>query len=118
MPLRLAQTEAITVQKAQEAAQAALETQRVTYTPPTPIYIPVAAGDAKMFIYMSESGNRPDAINATSGACGLGQALPCSKMPCNLVDYACQDSFFTQYMLGRYGNWEAARSFWLSHRWW
>ena len=75
-------------------------------------------GDAKMFIYMKESGNRPSAINASSGACGLGQALPCSKMPCSLSDYACQDAFFTRYMQARYGTWENARAFWLSHRWW
>jgi hypothetical protein len=75
-------------------------------------------GDAKMFIYMKESGNRPSAINRSSGACGLGQALPCSKMPCSLSDYACQDAFFTRYMQARYGTWENARAFWLSHRWW
>lgn len=77
-----------------------------------------ATGDAKAFIYARESGNNPGAINAGSGACGLGQALPCSKMPCSLSDYACQDNFFTQYMLNRYGSWENARAFWLSHRWW
>ena len=75
-------------------------------------------GDAKMFIYMRESGNRPNAINASSGACGLGQALPCSKMPCSLSDYACQDAFFTSYMQARYGTWENARAFWLAHHWW
>lgn len=41
--------------------------------------------EAKMFIYLHESGNRPNAVNASSGACGLGQALPCSKMPCLLA---------------------------------
>lgn len=74
--------------------------------------------DAKMFIYYHESGNRPNAINASSGACGLGQALPCSKMNCSLSDYACQDAFFTRYMLARYGTWQNAKSFWLQHRWW
>lgn len=74
--------------------------------------------DPKMFIYLKESGNNPGAINKSSGACGLGQALPCSKMPCSLSDYACQDNFFTQYMLNRYGTWEAAKAFWLAHRWW
>lgn len=74
--------------------------------------------DPKMFIYLKESGNNPGAINKSSGACGLGQALPCSKMPCSLSDYACQDNFFTQYMLNRYGTWEDAKAFWLAHRWW
>jgi len=77
-----------------------------------------ATGDAKAFIYAKESGNNPGAINASSGACGLGQALPCSKMPCSLSDYACQDNFFTNYMLSRYGTWENARAFWLRMHWW
>lgn len=75
-------------------------------------------GSAKMFIYMRESGNNPGAINASSGACGLGQALPCSKMPCSLSDYACQDRFFTGYMQARYGTWENAKAFWLANHWW
>ena len=79
---------------------------------------PVSSNSAKAFIYSHESGNNPGAINASSGACGLGQALPCSKMPCSLSDYACQDSFFTSYMQGRYGTWENAQAFWLSHHWW
>lgn len=73
---------------------------------------PKPVGDAKAFIYHKESGNNPHAINKRSGACGLGQALPCSKMPCELADYACQDAFFTQYMEDRYGTWEKARAFW------
>lgn len=80
--------------------------------------VPADDGSAKSFIYMKESGNNPGAINASSGACGLGQALPCSKMPCSLSDYACQDNFFTGYMQNRYGTWENAKAFWLSHRWW
>lgn len=74
--------------------------------------------DAKAFIYSRESGNRTDAINRTSGACGLGQALPCSKMGCSLQDYACQDAFFTRYMQGRYGTWDNAKAFWLRNRYW
>ena len=72
----------------------------------------------KLYIYMRESGNNPGAINASSGACGLGQALPCSKMPCSLTDYACQDNYFTGYALARYGSWSAARAFWDAHNWW
>ena len=80
---------------------------------------PIAAtSDAKAFIYAKESGNNPGAINPSSGACGLGQALPCSKMPCSLSDYACQDQYFESYMLSRYGSWSAAQAFWLSHHWW
>lgn len=69
-----------------------------------------------MFIYMHESGNNPAAVNS-SGCRGLGQACPGSKLPCG-ADYACQDAFFTNYMLNRYGSWENAKAFWLSHNWW
>lgn len=81
--------------------------------------IPVLdTSEAKAFIYQHESGNNPGAINADSGACGLGQALPCSKMGCGLDDYGCQDQWFTDYMLSRYGSWVAAMSFWQSNRYW
>lgn len=72
----------------------------------------------KAFIYSHESGNNPGSVNASSGACGLGQALPCSKMPCSMSDYACQDEFFTGYMTNRYGTWANARAFWQANRWW
>lgn len=107
---------------AEKARLAAVEASKTSVVQKAVNYIATpaqaATGDAKMFIYMHESGNNPAAVNKSSGACGLGQALPCSKMPCNLSDYACQDSFFTQYMLSRYGSWENAQSWWLSHGWW
>jgi len=74
--------------------------------------------DYKAFIYAHESGNNPSAINPGSGACGLGQALPCGKMGCALGNYACQDAFFTQYMLERYGSWYNAYCFWIANNWW
>lgn len=101
--------------KAAEANTPARVAQAVV---PTAQAAPAPSSEAKMFIYMKESGNRTNAINASSGACGLGQALPCSKMPCSLSDYACQDAFFTKYMQSRYGTWENAKAFWLAHRWW
>lgn len=73
----------------------------------------------KMFIYGKESGNTPTAVNKYSGACGLGQALPCSKLPCLSTDYACQDNWFTlSYMIPRYGTWQNAYNFWIIHKWW
>lgn len=69
------------------------------------------------FIYRKESGCRTNAINEI-GACGIGQALPCSKMPCSLSDYDCQNDFFTKYAMKRYGSWQGAYNFWLSHKWW
>lgn len=73
---------------------------------------------AKAFIYEHESGNRTNAINQSSGACGLGQALPCSKLPCSLQSYACQDEWFTNYAVSRYGSWQNAMVFWEANHWW
>jgi peptidoglycan hydrolase CwlO-like protein len=75
-------------------------------------------GDAKSCIYSHESGNNPGSINASSGACGIGQAWPCSKMGCSLSDYVCQDAFFTNYAIQRYGGWEQAWSFWQANHYW
>lgn len=82
------------------------------------VQAPTSEQEAKMFIYMKESGNNPYAVNKSSGACGLAQSLPCSKMNCALGDYACQDAWATQYMLNRYGSWANAQAFWLAHHWW
>jgi len=98
---------------------------------PTPIKIqpvaPVKAtapsttpSDAKLFIYLKESGNNPARYNS-SGCLGLGQACPASKLLAvcpDINDYACQDAWFTNYATKRYGGWEQAKAFWLAHNWW
>lgn len=60
-----------------------------------------------------ESDCNPNAVNPDSGACGIGQQLPCRKWahPWNdpiggLID-------MKGYVMDRYGSWEAAWSFWL-----
>jgi hypothetical protein len=73
----------------------------------------VAPATAKEFIYCKESSNNPAAVNHI-GCRGLGQACPGSKLPCGDNDYQCQDEWFTNYMLERYGSWEAAQAFWLA----
>lgn len=55
-----------------------------------------------------ESSFNPGAINPTSGACGLGQALPCKKMQCELSDVNCQLEWIGDYVESRYGNFENA----------
>ena len=72
----------------------------------------------KAFIYQKESGCNTAAINKSSGACGIGQALPCSKLPCSLSDFACQDAWFSNYAIQRYGSWANARAFWERNHWW
>lgn len=95
--------------KAQKAAVAAVSTSKAYAS---------SCDSAKACIYQKESGNNPGAINKSSGACGIGQAWPCSKMKCSLSDYACQDAFFTNYAVQRYGSWEKAWQFWQANRWW
>lgn len=51
-----------------------------------------------------ESGFNKYAINPSSGACGLAQALPCEKMACDLSDTNCQLQWIEEYVLGRYGS--------------
>jgi len=104
----------------------AVNTQKATVTEPTaekvevqeqPIQTeppkPSAEDEAKVFIYFKESSNNPNATNP-GGCYGLGQ--DCNglvKDKCG-ADYACQDAFFTAYMIRRYTTWSAAKSFWLS----
>lgn len=110
-------------QKRQEAAQALLVAPVVTYTTPavTTPQIAVSQSEAwyKAWIYNEESGSDPTRANS-SGCLGLGQACPGSKLlaVCPNLDYTCEDNFFTQYMLSRYGTWEAAYNFHISNGWW
>jgi hypothetical protein len=73
------------------------------------------------FIITRESGWNPLAVNRSSGACGLGQSLPCSKMSGYGADYATngtvQVNWTIDYIKNRYGNPNGARVFWNSHNW-
>ena len=68
-----------------------------------------------------ESGISPIAVNPSSGACGLGQSLPCSKMNCNLThdikDFTCQVFWVRDYVEHRYGDFNNALAFWDEHNW-
>jgi hypothetical protein len=73
------------------------------------------------WIVQKESGGNPYAINSSSGACGLFQALPCSKLlnVCgSLSNVSCQIQWGKDYAIGRYGSYSAAQAFWISHKWW
>ncbi len=63
----------------------------------------------------SESGFNPQAVNGSSGACGIGQALPCQKMGCSLTDIDCQAAWVVNYIKSRYGSPEVAWNFHLAH---
>lgn len=60
------------------------------------------------YLITKESNCNPNAVNRSSGACGIGQALPCSKMKCEMGDGACQVKWMNSYVMGRYGSWKAA----------
>jgi hypothetical protein len=74
----------------------------------------IASTPATRALIGGESGCRPNAVNPTSGACGIPQALPCSKMPCTLQDPVCQLRWMNQYVAARYGTWDNAYATWLS----
>ena len=75
------------------------------------------------YIVGSESGWSPTKYNyAGSGAYGLCQSLPASKMATMGADYMTnpitQLKWCNSYAVGRYGSWEGAYNFWLSKHWW
>lgn len=75
------------------------------------------------FIISHESGWAPVKYNyGGSGAYGLCQALPASKMASAGSDYMTnpitQLRWCNGYAIGRYGSWAGAYNFWLSHKWW
>jgi uncharacterized protein YabE (DUF348 family) len=69
------------------------------------------------FMVQKESGWNPNAVNKSSGACGLAQALPCSKVPGNPYNPIDSLNWMNGYVNGRYGGWANAYNFWLSHHW-
>lgn len=74
------------------------------------------------YIISKESRWNPTAKNASSGAYGLCQALPGTKMASAGADWA--DNPVTQlrwcngYALGRYKSWQAAYTFWRANSYW
>ncbi|MBA3678595.1 hypothetical protein H0W80_00105 [Candidatus Saccharibacteria bacterium] len=70
-----------------------------------------------------ESGCNPNAVNKSSGACGVGQSLPCSKMGAvnangtSAVSPVNQLIWMQNYVIQRYGSWKAAVSWHDSHNW-
>jgi hypothetical protein len=65
-----------------------------------------------------ESGFNIRALNARSGACGLGQALPCSKLPNGINTSAeAQIQWMLGYVANRYGNPISALQFHNAHHW-
>ncbi|WP_040165269.1 aggregation-promoting factor C-terminal-like domain-containing protein [Microbacterium gorillae] len=70
------------------------------------------------YIVSHESGWNPNATNSGSGACGLVQALPCSKVEGNGYDPVDNLRWGNGYAVGRYGSWGNAYAFWTANNWW
>ncbi len=75
------------------------------------------------YIISHESNWNPNSINSNSGACGLAQALPCSKVPGDPLDpinsLKWADSYaHTCVSYRMYCGWEGAYNFWVKNKWW
>lgn len=68
-------------------------------------------------IVTRESGWNPNAVNKSSGACGLGQQLPCGKWAGAWNDPVAALRAMTGYVTGRYGGWGQAVAFWNQNHW-
>lgn len=68
-------------------------------------------------IYMKESGCRTTALNSI-GCYGIGQSCPASKIAHCGSDFACQDAWFRNYAVTRYGSTANAWAVWQQQHWW
>ena len=77
---------------------------------------------AVQYIVAKESGGRYTATNPSSGAYGLCQSLPASKMATAGSDYrtnpVTQLRWCNSYAQARYSGWWPAYNFWLANSWW
>jgi hypothetical protein len=74
-------------------------------------------GQEAIELFSKESCLNPQAINKTSGACGICQSYPCEKMGCSLDDVDCQIEWSYKYIANRYGNAENSLNFHLANNW-
>lgn len=79
--------------------------------------IPESEWWAVDYIVSRESSWRPDAVNASSGACGLVQSLPCSKLGPNWSDPVVALKWQYNYVNARYGGYAQAVAFWKINHW-
>jgi uncharacterized protein YabE (DUF348 family) len=74
------------------------------------------------YIISKESGWRPGAVNSSSGAYGLCQSYPGTKMASAGADWrtnpVTQLRWCGGYASGRYGSWQGAYNAWLVQSWW
>ncbi len=68
-------------------------------------------------LIMVESGCNPAVFNPTSGAGGIPQALPFSKMGCSTSEPVCQIQWMQRYVDARYNGFANAYAFWQANNW-
>jgi TolA-binding protein len=68
-------------------------------------------------IVSRESGWNPNAVNKQSGACGLGQQLPCGKWAGAWNDPVAALKGQYGYVVARYGGYAQAVAFWNANHW-
>lgn len=68
-------------------------------------------------IVSRESGWNPNAVNPSSGACGLGQQLPCGKWAGAWNDPVAALVAQYGYVKARYGGYAQAVAFWQANKW-
>lgn len=71
------------------------------------------------YIYMHESSCSLTVTNA-EGCVGIGQACPASKLyaACPNLSYACENAWFSNYAVARYGGWAGAYTWWVANHYW
>lgn len=139
-PPRQVTAEVLPVEVIKAEAPKVADTTSVAPTPtpeptPPPVKLPTtkqeimtAAGidpkdwSAVDYIIHKESTWRHTAVNKASGATGLCQSLPASKMRSAGTDYltnpVTQLRWCDSYAKSRYGGWQQAKSYWIVNHWW
>lgn len=74
----------------------------------------IPSTQATQTLILKESGCNPSARNPSSGAFGIPQALPASKIAHCGTEPVCQLRWMDTYIKGRYGSWDNALSTWYS----
>jgi hypothetical protein len=116
--------------KEQAQAVAAQEVKTSNYTPPAPRVItgdktnwmrdagiPEDQWQYVDYIVTRESTWNPNALNPSSGACGLAQASPCSKIQGDWRDPVVSLKWQFNYVNSRYGGYKQAYDFWRVNNW-
>ena len=74
----------------------------------------IPSTQATQTLILKESGCNPSARNPSSGAFGIPQALPASKIAHCGTEPVCQLRWMDSYIKGRYGSWDNALATWYS----